>query len=443
MRKNAYRSIDVKEIRISPLAARLAAGPVWIGLDVGKREVFAVVRDSAESFQRPWRIRQPDQIRLFVSHLEELRKTHPIGLAMESTGTYGDPLRQALTDAGFEVRRVNGKATQDYAEIFDGVCSAHDGKDAGIIAELAALGKSQPWASPSPSAEEAELETQVDWLTGQQEILQIWQGKLHALLSRHWPELPNLLDLTTGTLVHLLAHYGDPVLLAADEEGAKRLAKWGGSMLKPHKIEQVLESARTTTGVRMNGPQAELIRQIADQILKGRAEIQKARERMTRLVKQNPTLQRMAGFLGVATACVLYSTVGDPRDYHCGAAYRKAIGLNLKEHSSGQYQGKLRISKRGPSQARKWLYFAALRLVQHPSVCEWFERKKSRDQGRGVCAVVAVMRKLVMAIYAVTARDQEFCVERLFPGALPPSPRDLSPENRSRRVVLEEEAAKG
>jgi transposase len=40
------------------------------------------------------------------------------------------------------------------------------------------------------------------------------------------------------------------------------------------------------------------------------------------------------------------------------------MGLNLVEHSSGTYQGQLRISKRGSPRVRQWLYMAALRLLR-------------------------------------------------------------------------------
>ncbi len=62
-------------------------------------------------------------------------------VGMESTGTYGEAVRRALTVAGLTVQRISGKAASDYKEIFDGVPSQHDGKDAAIIAELAAYGK--------------------------------------------------------------------------------------------------------------------------------------------------------------------------------------------------------------------------------------------------------------------------------------------------------------
>ena len=75
---------------------------------------------------------------------------------MESTGTYGDALRARLTAAGLNVQRVGGKAAHDYAEVFDGVPSQHDGKDAAVIAELAAFGKSRPWPYRPPSELEEE-----------------------------------------------------------------------------------------------------------------------------------------------------------------------------------------------------------------------------------------------------------------------------------------------
>ena len=90
--------------------------------------------------------------------------------------------------------------------------------------------------------------------------------------------------------------------------------------------------------------------------------------------------------------------------------------MNLKERSSGKYQGHLKITKRGSSLARRWLYFAALRMVQKAGIREWFVAKKHKDQERGNGAVVAVMRKLALALHAVATRGVTFEPARLFPG---------------------------
>ncbi len=50
-----------------------------------------------------------------------------------------------MAERGIAVWRVSPKVSLDYAEIYDGVPSQHDGKDVEIVAELAALGKASVW----------------------------------------------------------------------------------------------------------------------------------------------------------------------------------------------------------------------------------------------------------------------------------------------------------
>jgi hypothetical protein len=54
--------------------------------------------------------------------------------------------------------RVSPKAAHDYAEIFDGTPSQHDGKDAAVVAELAALGKATAWPYQVKEVWEQELD---------------------------------------------------------------------------------------------------------------------------------------------------------------------------------------------------------------------------------------------------------------------------------------------
>ena len=151
--------------------------------------------------------------------------------------------------------------------------------------------------------------------------------------------------------------------------------------------------------------------------LAARAEIAKSQRCLQELARGIPTIQAQAQAVGVATACVLWVHLGDPAEYHCGAAYRKAMGLNLVEHSSGMYQGKLRISKRGSAQVRRWLYLSVLRLVSKGPVQRWYRQKKSKDGDKAKRALIGVMRKLALALYEVGAKGQTFDAMRLFPGA--------------------------
>ena len=158
------------------------------------------------------------------------------------------------------------------------------------------------------------------------------------------------------------------------------------------------------------------MQQYATMALAAYREIQKARRRLEELGQGYEVICRQAKVVGMATACVLWVALGDVRNYPCGEAYRKAMGLNLKEHSSGKHKGELKISKRGPSIVRRWLYFAAMRMVQSGPVRRWYEAKKAKDKDRGKGALIAVARKLVLALHAVGARGEPFEPWRLFPG---------------------------
>jgi transposase len=390
------------------------AGAATVGLDIGKCVVHCVLRWQDGTFERPWKAQNPGELRTLVVVLRKVADQRPLLVGLESTGTYGDALRAQLDEAGLAVRRVGGKAAHDYAEVFDGVPSQHDGKDAAVIAELVAFGKGTPWPYRTKGGVEAEMAYWVDWLDAQQSIQQLWLGRLESLLARHWPEATGLLELTSVTLLSALAHYGGPAALAAESAAAARLAGWGRSALSREKIENFMASAAQTVGVRQGRQDVQRMQQYATLALAAYRQTQTARLKLERLAQGNEVIQRQAKAIGAATACVLWVALGDPRDYPCAAAYRKAMGLNLKERSSGKYQGQLKITKRGPSMVRRWLYFAAMRTAQSAFVKPWFEAKKAKDKQRAKGALVAVMRKLALGLHAVGAQGMPFEPWRLF-----------------------------
>ena len=265
-----------------------------------------------------------------------------------------------------------------------------------------------------PRPGKQELAYWVEWMVAQRQAVTIWQGRLEGLVGRHWPEATQVLKLSSVTLLRALKHYGCPQALAADPQAAQQLAHWGGKFLELKKVKQVVENAGSSVGVRAAEWQRRQIQDYAQQALAARAEGQRAERQLRRLAAGHAVLQAQGKVVGVPTACVLWTSTGDPRKYHAAAAYRKAMGLNLVERSSGQYKGRLRISKRGSARSRQWLYFAVLRLIQRSGVRPWYEAKKARNEDDARIAVVAVMRKLAMALYHVGIDNQEFKPRRLF-----------------------------
>ena len=399
MHRKAYRASAVNYVNEAELTSGREGQSLLVGVDVGKYEMMAVGRWSDGDWERPWRVGNPEQIPALVALLVRLAQDRRVTVALEPSGTYGDALRQALSDAGIAVQRVSPKAAHDYAEVFDGVPSQHDGKDAAVVAELAAHGKCSPWPYRAPEGWEQSLSRWVDWMDAQRQIEVMWLGRIEALLARHWPEATRVLKKRSSpTLLRALATYGSPAALAADAQADARLASWGRSFLKAEKRQQLLASA-------------------AHRALAARWQVQRAQKRLRRLARGQAVMQAQGRAVGMGTACVLWTYLGDPRQYTSGPAYRKAMGLNLTERSSGIYQGQLKISKRGPGAVRRWLYLAALRLVGQGGLRAWYRAKKRRAGGKkSKRIVVAVMRRLPLALYQVSVRQTVFDVRKLFPG---------------------------
>jgi transposase len=411
-------------VEIESLARSHAGQACVLGVDVAKFELIAVLRWPDGSFQRPWRIVNPDELGLLIALLTKLASRCPATVAMESSGTYGDALRQALCDAGLPLRRVSAKAVKDQAETFDGVPSQHDGKDAAIIADLCARGKCSAWSqrtSTTPAADQ-EMRYWVRKLDAAQRIKQVWGGKLEGMLARHWPEVTRLVSASGATLSAALAEWGGPAALATDPKAPQKLRRFGGHYLTEVKIAVLIESAKTTAGVRSGEWETRELAELAGHVVAQRREIQACKRRLRKLSNDpdhegHAAIRAQAPALGLMTACVLWVCLGDPHRYDSAAAYRKAMGLNLVEVSSGQFKGRLRISKRGRRLTRKWMYFGALRWMRDPAVRPWVLRKKARDGGRGMRAMVGVMRRLALAAWNVAVHGEAFDATRLFPGA--------------------------
>lgn len=410
-KSRAYKAVAVNTVEVDSLRQQWPQ-QVWMGLDVGKYHVFAVLRWGADDFERPWRVDNPTQILELVRRCHQIARRCGLVVALEPSGTYGDALRQAFETAALPLHLVKTKYSHDYAEIFDGTPSRHDGKDAAVLAELASQGKAQPWPFETPPSWQRQLHNEVDWYEDQRHCASSWRGRLEGLLARHWPELTGLLPLCRVALTRLLTEFGGPQRLAEDprDDPLQQCCP----RLSSRRRQQILDSARRTLGVRQDASDVQRVQRVAKELWQAQQHRRESRRLLAGLCEQQPVLLRMAQVVGPTTACALFAYAGDPARYHCAQAYRKALGLNLKERSSGTYKGQLKITKRGPALARYWLYLSALRWARSEEVGWWYQAKKGQGGRRPTALLVALMRKLALALYRVAAEEQPFDPGRLF-----------------------------
>jgi transposase len=305
MGKRKYRAVDVKEVSTDGLLSRLASDRLAVGIDIAKHKMFASVMDEAQRVHVTIRWQHPEESRVFVGYLKELRTIGArVEVAMEPSGVYGDALRCEIERNGFEVFRVNPKRSHDAAEVYDGVPSLHDAKSAAIVAKLHLDQASHPW--PMRSDQERELAAAVRVAEVFTKQFQQNRNRLEAVTARHWPELTQLLDLDSVTLLELLAEYGGPSGVArARGTAGDLMRRIGGSMLKAEKIERVLATAHTTIGQPQTDGERKLVQALAVEARRNQKQARTAVQEIERLTEQEGSVHELAPTVGRKTAAVI------------------------------------------------------------------------------------------------------------------------------------------
>ena len=413
MKKHRYSATDIKHVHWARLAEQTVSQELVLGVDAAKVDFFGVLMGSDLSVYATLKWKHPLQTRALSEHLVQGLGVERLAVVMEPSGTYADALCHYLADQGIAIHRVSPKRVHDAAEVYDGVPSLHDAKAAYIIARLHLDGGSRPWEPLAQSRRDHQaLVAELDLYKDQH---QRNLNRLEALLSRHWPEAGSILDLGRVSLLALLADYGDPANIGAEVKSAGQLLRHRGrGMLRQARVERLLDSAQDTLGVACTEGERHLIQVVASELLRSHQQIKAIEQRIGQQVEADATLTRVASVTGPATSLVLEATLGSPLDYPNAGSYLKAMGLNLKERSSGRHKGQLKITKRGPSLARKYQYFVALRwLYKDPIIAGWYHNKVRRDGRLKAKAIIAIMRKLALALWYV-ARGEAFDSRKLF-----------------------------
>jgi transposase len=407
MKKHNYRTKKVNEINWPELGQQLGGQAVTFAVDVAKAQQFALLTNNEQSISIlvKWDVFET------IHLIHELKQLNgPITVVMESTGTYGDAMRHQFRQAGFALYQASAKRVHDAKEIFDGVPSLHDAKAACLIAKLHREGLTKPWHELDEGARALNAARREYDL--HQSHYERNQNRLEAYLSRHWPEALALFDLDSVTLEKLLIAYGSPQAIAADaEQAARHMQAWGGHFLSADKIARVIGSAGSTIGQPCIDAERLYLQALATEMQHSRCQRQTAKQLLEASVAADAGLKEMAAVIGKLTTAILIGLHLDPRNFGSAHSYQKALGLNLTEKSSGQSHGQLKLSKRGSATARKYLYLAALRLIQKdPVIGQWYQAKA--DPKVKMKTVIACLRKLAKALWHV-ARGERFDARKL------------------------------
>lgn len=410
MKKKAYRSVDVKKINIERVLSTAGDERVIFGIDVAKKDFYCSLMTEKREVLATVKWQHPCETEQFVSIVKQFPNAESV---LEPSGTYGDPLRYILEKSDIPVYRVSPKRSHDAAEVYDGVPSLHDAKSAAIIAKLHLDGASEKWGLKHDH--ERDLIATITTLDILKQQFNQNTSRLEALMAKHWPELNKFFKFNQKTFLELASHIGGPVQVALNNEEASALMKKvGGNFLSKTKIENVIDSSLITIGVPMTKVELVEFQYHAGRTLELKLEINKAKKKVEHLSQDNEATRNIGKVVGKTTAAVVVTFCGDPFQYTSCNHWLKSFGLNLKEKSSGNHKGRLMITRRGSGRSRRWIYFAALRLIKNDEIVKsWYAKKVARDGGIKMKAIIAIMRKLVKALWYV-ARGEKFDTSKMF-----------------------------
>ena len=413
--KRSYGTVDVEKFDAKAVLPLLTTDCI-VAIDVAKTKFVASIATALGDAVKLVKFEHPRQTELFLEQLSILKEAgHKPIVVMEPTGTYGDAVRYQCHRRGLTVHMMPPKHTHDFAEVFDGVPSMHDAKAAVVLAKLQAIKPARAWAPDSDARRDMRAWVDQRRLLGR--TLAIHYGHLEAMMARHWPEAEAHFDVyRQRSWMALMKILPGPNAIAAEPDGAKELLRKAsrGHFDKEH-LEGLIASAEKTTGVPMTGGEQEKLRAIVEQIEAQLQRLAVVDRKLSEFVEQDDVLRQMTTVVGPACSAAIGALVGPPTDFENAGAFEKAMGLNLKEKSSGNVNGRLSITKRGPGVVRHLLYLAALRMLKDVSTIPraWYRARESHKAKQSLKAVVALMRKLARALWHV-GRGATFDPRKLF-----------------------------
>ncbi len=323
------------------------------GIEVGAKELVVSLQREGRRMALKTFDNNPQGHQAILRYLRRVGRS--VRVCLESTGVYGLDLALALARAGLEVMVANPRAVRHFATAMM-QRSKNDRLDAVVLLEFALRMPFRAWVPPCPA------------------VLH-----LHALARR----LEALKEMQAGEKSRL--HAAD-----ATETTSSALRR---------DLERSLRSLRRAIA-RLSAEAVKIIDQDPD--LKLRFDL---------LISAHGAIAQTSAIQILAELAL----VPPDLDVRQQVAY---AGLDPREHSSGtSVHKKVRISKHGNAHLRRALYMPALVAIRRqPNLRAFYQHLRARGKLKMV-ALVAVMRKLLHAIYGMFKHRQAFDGSKVY--ALP------------------------
>jgi transposase len=343
------------------------------------------------------------------------QKCNDVLVCMESTSVYGIPLQHFFMNKPVRLLLINPLHTKRAKEIIDNTPNKTDDKDPMVMADIAQLGRFLSVVIPEGIV--ADIRNLMHCRERIQLKINTAYNQLHDLLFTVFPEFLQVFpDLRTHTALGLLKEFTIPAKILSIEQNVLEKKIFGLSKGRLRDIKKKSEIlyllAKTSVGVRHGCGSTEWeIHQLIKEIENADAAKDAAEKQISELVKNVSYYKYIVSIprIGLLTAAAIIGEFAYLDSFKTIDEVMKFAGLNLFEISSGKCKSNCRISKRGRSLLRKYLYYASLNMIRKGGIFhETYKAYHSSNRMKHTEAIIAVSRKLLRILFALVRDEKEY-----------------------------------
>jgi len=393
-----------------------------VGIDIAKDTHVAQVVDYRNRVLMPRALAFANTeagFEIFWEWLQAVQSKHGLStvlVGMEPTGHYWFNFAAWLRRQQIDVVLVNPVLTHRNKENRDNTPSKNDAKDALTIADLVNRGLYTEYNPPAVEFERLKtiMSDREFWVKQSTSL----GNRIVRWIDLYFPEFRQLFP--DWTVVRSLASLQafplpcdlqgltvDDVIEGWRHEGMKRCAGISGKA----KAEELLRLASCSIGNRSATDEAKRdLQRLLKAYQNTLSELEEMQRQIEALLAEIPQAEQLRSIhgLGSITLAAILGFAGDLRHYAHGQQLLRRAGLNLAECTSGKFKGQIKLSKRGDSALRKYLYFGMLSLVSHHPD---FKRRHEENQKRGMkknASIFKLIGKFARILIGMVQRGETY-----------------------------------
>jgi len=391
-----------------------------VGMDIAKRTHYACfVDERGRVLEKAFAVHQSKEgFEALYQNILDAMKAHgktDVIVGIEPTGHYWMNLAYFLDSYGIPFVMVNPLHVKRSKELDDNLQTKNDKKDAVVIARLMKDGR---FSYPRILKDiEAELRIGSTLRSKLTEDLSSIKNRIIRWLDRYFPEFTQVYPTFGKMAFATLEKTPLPKdIVGKTAEELVFLYRQVEGMRAPQlpKAKLLVDVATQSIGLTEGSQMARF--EIATLIRQYRMleeEIEVVNSQLAELAKSTEEYVYLSSVPGIGDATIvdLLSEVGSFSHYEDPRQLIKLAGLTLRENSSGQHQGRKRISKRGRKRLRNVLFKVIVPLIRHNEAFKRLhEYYTTRQQNplRGKQSMVVLCGKLLKVLHGICKKKVHF-----------------------------------